>query len=103
MLMMRLVSSSSLYASFHVSLLGSFRIVTPERNVCAVAAAAVGVVESRNVDWFSRIAVRVDNTASMMAADVLPGSAVLSRSVLATVLAKSIIRFLSIFQHWQYS
>jgi hypothetical protein len=28
---------------------------------------------------------------------------VLSRSVLATVLAKGIIRFLSMFQHWQYS
>jgi hypothetical protein len=103
MLMMSLVSSSSMYASFQVSMLGSLRMVTPERNVCAVAAAAVGAAESRKVDWSSRIAVRVDSIASMIAADVLPGSAVFSRSVLATVLAKLMIRFRSMFQHWQYS
>lgn len=45
----------------------------------------------------------VDNMASMIAADVLPGRAVLRRSVFATVRAKRTIRFLSIFQHWQYS
>ena len=41
--------------------------------------------------------------ASMTAADVLPGRAVSRRPMFEMVLANGIIKFRSIFQHWQYS
>lgn len=79
--------------------MGSLIVVAPKRNVCAVAAGAECCDVSKKSDCSMRMDVSVPRMASMMAADVLPGRAVSRRSMLETVLANGMMRFLSMFQH----
>jgi hypothetical protein len=68
----------------------------------AVAAGAACAEEFINDDCSNRISVSLQRGASMIASDVLPGKAASRRSMLDIVLAKSTIKLLFMFQHWQY-